>query len=543
MTAKDIRYAENARKKLLEGIITLTNVVQKTLGPCGRNIIIEKMAGNPIITKDGVTVAKEIELEDNFANMGAQMIKEVASQTADIAGDGTTTATVLAKAIAIEGIKCVEAGMNPMDLKKGIDKALELCLIELKKLSIPCVSDKEIAQIAAISANSDQKIGKIISEAMNKVGKNGIITVEEGTSLQDELDIVEGMQFDRGYLSPYFITNNKNMHCELENPYILITDKKISNVRDLIPILENIAKNGNSILIIADDIENEALATIIVNKVRGVVKICAVKAPSFGDKKKAILEDIAILTNTSVISDEIGLSLESVKIDDLGMAKKIIISKNDTTIINGSGKNDKIEERITQIKNEINNSTSDYDKEKLQERIAKLSGGVALIKVGAATEIEMKEKKARVEDALHATRAAVEEGMLPGGGIAYIRIIDKIKDIRFDNNDQNQGIKIIVKALEYPFKQIVSNAGHEPSIILEKIRYEKNNFGFNAANETFGDMIEYGILDPTKVTKCALQNACSVAGLMLTTEAAIGISKKDNKDNNTHDNFDPDRMM
>ncbi|HFL8819359.1 MAG TPA: chaperonin GroEL [Candidatus Azoamicus sp. OHIO2] len=536
MASKEIRYGENARKKLLEGVITLADVVQKTLGPCGRNVVIEKSMGSPIITKDGVTVAKEIELEDKFANMGAQMIKEVASQTADVAGDGTTTATVLAKCIVIEGNKCVTSGMNPMDLKKGIDKALAVCLKELKKMSIPCISDKEISQIGSISANSDKQIGDIISTAMAKVGKEGVITIEEGSSLDNELNIVEGMQFDKGYMSPYFVNNQRNMSCELENPYILITDKKITNIRDLLPILESIAKSGKPLLIIVDDIEGEALATLVVNNIRGVVKSCAVKGPGFGERKKAILEDIAILTNTTVISDEIGLSLESVKIEDLGLAKKVVITKEDSTIIDGNGKIGAIEDRIKQIQNQIEESTSDYDKEKLHERVAKLSGGVAVIKVGAATEVEMKEKKARVEDALHATRAAVEEGMLPGGGIAYIRIMDKLDTVVCDNDDQKQGVKIVLKALEAPFRQIVANAGHEPAVIIEKIKKEKGNYGFNAATEEFGDMIEQGIIDPAKVTKCALQHACSIAGLMLTTEAAIAnIPKSDNKENLTPD--------
>lgn len=540
MTAKEICYGNNARKKLLEGVITLADVVQKTLGPCGRNIVIEKY-NSPIITKDGVTVAKEIEFEDKFTNMGAQMIKEVALKTAELAGDGTTTATVLAKSIIIEGNKCVEAGMNPMDLKKGIDKALNICLNELKNLSIPCINDKEIAQIGTISANSDKNIGNIIAKAIAKVGKEGIITVEEGTSIEDDLEIVEGMQFEQGYISPYF-ANQKNLTCELENPYILITDKKISNIRDLVPILENIARSGSSLLIIANEIEGEALTALIVNKVKGIVKICAVKAPEYGERKKQVLEDIAVLTNTSVISDDIGLSLEKIKVDDLGLAKKITITKNDTTIINGAGSQKNIEERIKTIKKEKDEATSTYEKEKLQNRIAKLSDGVAVIKVGAATELEMKEKKARVEDALHATRAAVEEGMLPGGGVAYIRIIHKLQEIECENNDQKQGIKIIMKALEAPFRQIISNAGLEPAIILEKIKNEKTNFGFNAATERYGDMLEFGILDPTKVSKYALHHACSVAGLMLTTEAAIAVAtKKDNKDNSINNDILEDR--
>lgn len=544
MSIKEIQYGENARKKLLEGVITLANVVQKTLGPCGRNIVIEKSLGSPIITKDGVTVAKEIELEDKFANMGAQMIKEVASQTADIAGDGTTTATVLAKAIVIEGNKFVAAGMNPMDLKKGIDKALNICLKELKKMSIPCVTDKDIAQVGSISANADKQIGEIISQAMAKVGKEGVITVEDGTGLENELEIVEGMQFDRGYISPYFVTTQKNSICELENPYILITDKKISNIRELVPILEKIAKNGKSLVIIADDIEGEALTTLILNNIRGIVKSCAIQAPGFGDNKKSILEDIAILTNTSVISEEIGLSLESIKIDDLGLAKKIIISKDSSTIIHGAGKIETIQDRIKQLKNQLDEKTAEYDKEKIEQRIAKLSGGVAIIKVGAATEVEMKEKKDRVKDALHATRAAVEEGMLPGGGVAYIRIMDKLIDVDCENDDQKNGIKIVLKALESPLRQIVSNAGYEPAVILDKIKSKTGNYGFNAAKEEFGDMIEQGILDPAKVTKCALQHACSVAGLMLTTEAAIAYApKSENKENTQNNNFPTNDFM
>jgi len=435
MSVKDIKYGELARQKLLEGVVTLANVVQKTLGPCGRNVIIEKSFGSPTVTKDGVTVAKEIELEDKFANMGAQMVKEVASQTSDIAGDGTTTATVLAKSIAIEGNKCVAAGMNPMDLKRGIDKAISVCVKELKKMSIPCLTDKDIMQVGAISANSDLEIGEIISKAMSKVGKEGVITVEEGNSLENELHVVDGMQFDKGYISPHFVNNQRNMSCELDNPYILIVDKKITSIRDMVPILESIAKTGKSLFIIMEDVEGEALATLVVNNIRGIVKSCAVKAPGFGDRRKAILEDIAILTNTTVISDELGVSLESVKLEDLGMAKRIVITKDNTTIIDGSGKVSSIRDRIKQIEKQRDDANSDYDKEKLQERAAKLSGGVAVIKVGAYTEVEMKEKKARVEDALHATRAAVEEGMLPGGGVAYVRVMNKLNDIKCDNED------------------------------------------------------------------------------------------------------------
>lgn len=530
MGIKEIKYGENARQKLLEGVVILANVVQKTLGPCGRNVVIEKAIGSPIITKDGVSVAKEIELEDKFANMGAQMMKEVASQTSDIAGDGTTTATVLAKAIAIEGNKCVAAGMNPMDLKKGIDKAVSICVENLKKMAMPCLSDKEIAQIGSISANSDKSIGDIISNAMSKVGKEGVITVEEGNSLENELEVVEGMQFDKGYISPYFVNNQRNMSCELDNPYILIVDKKITNIRDMVPILENVAKTGRSLFLIVDDIEGEALATLVVNNIRGVVKSCSVKGPGFGDRRKAMLEDIAILTNTSVISDEIGLSLESVKLDDLGMAKRVVITKEDTTIIDGAGKVGAISDRIKQIQKQIDDSNSDYDKEKLQERIAKLSGGVAVIKVGASTEVEMKEKKARVEDALHATRAAVEEGMLPGGGVAYIRVMKYLNDIQCENEDQNQGVKIVMRALEAPLRQIVANAGHEPAVVLEKVKQGEDNFGFNAAIEQYGNMLEFGILDPAKVSKCALQHASSIAGLMITTECAIADAPKPDKD-------------
>jgi len=530
MGIKEIRYGENARQKLLEGVITLATVVQKTLGPCGRNVVIERSMGSPTITKDGVSVAKEIELEDKFANMGAQMMKEVASQTSDVAGDGTTTATVLAKNIAIEGNKCVAAGMNPMDLKKGIDKAVLVCVENLKKMSIPCLSDKEISQIGSISANSDKAIGNIISDAMSKVGKEGVITVEEGNSLENELDVVEGMQFDKGYISPYFVNNQRNMSCELDNPYILIVDKKVTNIRDMVPILESVAKTGKSLFLIVEDIEGEALATLVVNNIRGVVKSCAVKGPGFGDRRKAMLEDIAVLVNTNVVSDEIGLSLDSVKIDGLGMAKRVVVTKEDTTIIDGAGKVGSISDRMKQIQKQVDDATSEYDKEKLQERIAKLSGGVAVIKVGASTEVEMKEKKARVEDALHATRAAVEEGMLPGGGVAYISVIKFLHDIKCENEDQFHGVKIVMKALESPLRQIVTNAGHEPAVVLERVKNGGDNFGFNASLETYGDMIEYGILDPAKVAKCALQHAGSIAGLMLTTECAIADMPKSDKD-------------
>lgn len=536
MAIKEIKYGESARQKLLEGVVILANVVQKTLGPCGRNVIIEKSYGSPTVTKDGVTVAKEIELEDKFVNMGAQMVKEVASQTSDIAGDGTTTATVLAKSIAIEGNKCVAAGMNPMDLKRGIDKAIAVCVRELKKMSIPCLTDKDIMQIGSISANSDVEIGEIISKAMSKVGKEGVITVEEGNSLENELHVVDGMQFDKGYVSPHFVNNQRNMSCELDDPYILIVDKKITSIRDMVPILEGTAKTGKSLFIIMEDVEGEALATLVVNNIRGIVKSCAVKAPGFGDRRKAILEDIAILTNTSVISDELGVSLESVKLEDLGMAKRVVVTKDSTTIIDGAGKVSSIRDRIKQIEKQRDDATSDYDKEKLQERAAKLAGGVAVIKVGAYTEVEMKEKKARVEDALHATRAAVEEGMLPGGGVAYIRVMDKLADIKCDNEDQCHGVKIVLRALESPLRQIASNAGFEPAVVLETVKKGSGNYGFNAALEKYGDMIEFGILDPTKVSKCALEHAGSIAGLMITTECAIAEAPKSDKDGSSSHN-------
>ena len=545
MGVKDIKYGESARQKLLEGVIILANVVQKTLGPCGRNVIIEKPFGSPTVTKDGVTVAKEIELEDRFVNMGAQMVKEVASQTSDIAGDGTTTATVLAKSIAIEGNKCVAAGMNPMDLKRGIDKAIAVCVKELKKMSIPCLTDKDIMQIGAISANSDFEIGEIISKAMSKVGKEGVITVEEGNSLENELQVVDGMQFDKGYVSPHFVNNQRNMSCELDNPYILIVDKKIASIRDMVPVLEGIAKTGKSLFIIMEDVEGEALATLVVNNIRGIVKSCAVKAPGFGDRRKAILEDIAILTNTVVVSDELGISLDSVKLEDLGLAKRVVITKDNTTIIDGAGKVSAIRDRIKQIEKQRDEATSDNDKEKLQERAAKLSGGVAVIKVGAYTEVEMKEKKARVEDALHATRAAVEEGMLPGGGVAYIRVMDKLSDIKCDNEDQVHGVKIVLRALESPLRQIASNAGFEPAVVLENVKNGSGNYGFNAALEKYGDMVEFGILDPTKVSKCELEHAGSIAGLMITTECAIAEAPKSDKNGagSHNDNMNSMNMM
>ena len=530
MTAKDLRFGEDARQRLLTGVITLANAVQETLGPRGRNVVIEKSYGAPTITKDGVSVAKEIELEDKISNMGAQMLKEVASQTSDIAGDGTTTATVLAKTIAIEGSKCVAAGMNPMDLKRGIDKAVVVAVKALHKLSVPCVDDKSIAQVGTISANSDEAIGQIIAEAMSKVGKEGVITVEDGNGLEDELDVVEGMQFDRGYVSPYFVNKQQNITCELENPFILLVDKKISNIRDMLPTLEAVAKASRPLFIVAEDIEGEALATLVVNNIRGIVKVCAVKAPGFGDRRKAMLEDIAILTKARVISEEVGLTLESTKLDDLGSAKRIQVNKENTTIIDGSGDTRKIESRITQIRQQIEETSSDYDREKLQERVAKLSGGVAVIKVGAATEVEMKEKKARVEDALHATRAAVEEGVLPGGGVALIRIQDEIAKVKGTNDDQNQGVIIVLRALESPLRQIVANSGKEPAVVLERIKKESGNFGYNAATVEFGDMVKFGILDPTKVTRSALQHAASIAGLMITTECAIAELPKSDKD-------------
>ncbi len=528
MSAKEVRFSEDARNRILRGVDVLARAVSVTLGPKGRNVVLEKSFGSPTVTKDGVSVAKEIELEDKFENMGAQMVKEVASQTSDAAGDGTTTATVLAHAMLREGLKSVAAGMNPMDLKRGIDKAVKAAVVELQKLSTPCTDDKAIAQVGTISANSDEEIGKIIAEAMAKVGKEGVITVEEGQSLENELDVVEGMQFDRGYLSPYFVTDQQTMQVELEDPYILLHDKKISNVREMLPILEGVAKSGRSLLIVAEDIEGEALATLVVNNLRGIVKVAAVKAPGFGDRRKAMLEDMAILTGGQVISEEVGLSLEKADLDSLGSAKKIQITKENTTIIDGAGNAQAIEGRVGQIRAQIEDATSDYDREKLQERVAKLAGGVAVIKVGAATEVEMKEKKARVEDALHATRAAVEEGVVPGGGTALVRAINAIRELKGDNEDQNVGVKIALRAMEEPLRKIVSNSGGEPSVILAKVSEGSGNYGYNAATDEFVDMIDAGILDPTKVTRSALQNAASVAGLMITTEAAVcEIPKKD----------------
>jgi chaperonin GroEL len=527
MAAKDVRFGDDVRQKMVKGVNTLANAVKVTLGPKGKNVVLERSFGAPTITKDGVSVAKEIELEDKFENMGAQMVKEVASKTSDNAGDGTTTATVLAQAIIREGMKSVAAGMNPMDLKRGVDKAVESAVNELHKLSKPCSTSKEIAQVGSISANSDVAVGQIIADAMDKVGKEGVITVEDGSGLTNELDVVEGMQFDRGYLSPYFINNNDKQIALLEEPFVLLHDKKISSIKDLLPTLEQVAKASKPLLIIAEEIEGEALATLVVNNIRGIIKAVAVKAPGFGDRRKAMLEDIAILTGATVISDEVGLSLENIKLEDLGQAKKIEVGKENTIIIDGAGKADAIKSRLGQIKAQIEDSSSDYDKEKLQERIAKLAGGVAVIKVGATTEIEMKEKKARVEDALHSTRAAVEEGIVPGGGVALIRALDAISKTKGDNADQDAGIQIVLRAVEDPMRQIVSNAGIEPSVVVNKVIDGKGNYGFNAANETYGDMVEMGVLDPTKVTRSALQNAASVAGLMLTTECMIADLPKD----------------
>jgi chaperonin GroEL len=521
MAAKDVRFGDDARQRMIRGVNTLSNAVKVTLGPKGRNVVLDKSFGAPTVTKDGVSVAKEIELEDKFENMGAQMVKEVASQTSDIAGDGTTTATVLAQAILREGLKSVAAGMNPMDLKRGIDKASIAVVKELEKLSKPCEDDKAIAQVGTISANADTAIGEIIAEAMGKVGKQGVITVEEGSGLDNELDVVEGMQFDRGYLSPYFITSAESQSVELENPKILLHDKKISNIRDMLPVLESVAKESRPLLIVAEDVEGEALATLVVNNIRGIVKVAAVKAPGFGDRRKAMLQDIATLTGGQVISEEVGLSLEKATIADLGEAKKIQVTKENTTIIDGAGKSSDIKARVEQIQREAEDSTSDYDREKLQERVAKLSGGVAVIKVGAATEVEMKEKKARVEDALHATRAAVEEGVVPGGGVALVRAEKGLSELKGDNDDQNVGINILRRALEEPLRQIVINAGEDGSVVLNKVLEGKGNFGYNAANGEYGDMVGFGIIDPTKVARTALQNASSVAGLLLTTEAMI----------------------
>jgi chaperonin GroEL len=521
MAAKDVRFGDEVRQKMTNGVNILANAVKVTLGPKGRNVVLERSFGAPTITKDGVSVAKEIELKDKFENMGAQMVKEVASKTSDIAGDGTTTATVLAQAIIREGMKSVAAGMNPMDLKRGIDKAVAAAIADLKSQSKPCTTSKEIAQVGSISANSDESIGKIIADAMDKVGKEGVITVEDGSGLESELDVVEGMQFDRGYLSPYFINNQERQIALLDNPFVLLHDKKISNIRDLLPTLEQVAKAGRPLLIIAEDIDGEALATLVVNNIRGILKTTAVKAPGFGDRRKAMLEDIAILTGGTVIAEEVGLKLENVTLEDLGQAKRIEVGKENTIIIDGAGNESNIKARITQIKTQIEEASSDYDREKLQERVAKLAGGVAVIKVGATTEIEMKEKKARVEDALHATRAAVEEGIVAGGGVALIRARDAIAKVKGDNLDQDAGIKIVLRAVEEPLRQIVQNAGVEPSVVVNNVAAGKGNYGYNAANETYGDMVEMGVLDPTKVTRSALQNAASVAGLMLTTDCMV----------------------
>jgi chaperonin GroEL len=521
MAAKDVKFHDAARTKMVAGVNILADAVKVTLGPKGRNVVLERSFGAPTITKDGVSVAKEIELKDKFENMGAQMVKEVASKTSDVAGDGTTTATVLAQSIVQEGMKFVAAGMNPMDLKRGIDKAVTAAVEELKKLSKPCTTSKEIAQVGSISANSDTTVGEKIAEAMDKVGKEGVITIEDGSGLQDELDVVEGMQFDRGYLSPYFINNQDRQIAAMENPFILLHDKKISNIRDLLPVLEQVAKAGRPLLIIAEDIEGEALATLVVNNIRGILKTVAVKAPGFGDRRKAMLEDIAILTGGTVIAEEVGLTLEKATLDMLGQAKRVEVGKENTTIIDGAGKEDAIKGRISQINKQIEESTSDYDKEKLQERKAKLAGGVAVIKVGAATEVEMKEKKARVEDALHATRAAVEEGIVPGGGVALLRAKAAVGKLKGDNHDQDAGITIVLRAMEAPLRAITHNAGDEPSVVVNKVLEGKGSFGYNAATGEFGDMLEMGVVDPTKVTRTALQNAASVAGLMLTTACMV----------------------
>ena len=529
MAAKDVKFGNDARVKMLKGVNILADAVKVTLGPKGRNVVLDKSFGAPTITKDGVSVAREIELEDKFENMGAQMVKEVASKANDAAGDGTTTATVLAQAIVNEGLKAVAAGMNPMDLKRGIDKAVTAVVAELKSLSKPCETSKEIEQVGTISANSDSIVGQLIAQAMEKVGKEGVITVEDGTGLEDELDVVEGMQFDRGYLSPYFINKPETATVELDNPFILLVDKKISNIRELLPVLEGVAKAGKPLLIIAEDVEGEALATLVVNTMRGIVKVAAVKAPGFGDRRKAMLQDIAILTAGTVISEEIGMELEKATLEDLGQAKRVVINKDNTTIIDGIGDEAQIQGRVAQIRQQIEESTSDYDKEKLQERVAKLAGGVAVIKVGAATEVEMKEKKARVEDALHATRAAVEEGVVAGGGVALIRAASKVADLRGDNEEQNVGIKLALRAMEAPFRQIVANAGEEASVVASAVKNGEGNFGYNAGTEQYGDMILMGILDPTKVTRSALQFAASVAGLMITTECMVTELPKDDK--------------
>jgi len=528
MAAKEVKFSEDARHRMLAGLNVLADAVKQTLGPKGRNVVLDKSFGAPTITKDGVSVAKEIELADKFENMGAQLVKQVASKTNDVAGDGTTTATVLAQAIVREGLKSVTAGANPTDIKRGIDLAVTVAVDALKASSKPCSTSKEIAQVGSISANSDESVGNIIAEAMDKVGKEGVITVEDGSGLENELDVVEGMQFDRGYLSPYFVNEQETMSVELDNPFILLHDKKISNIRDLLPTLEQVSKAGRSLLIVAEDVEGEALATLVVNTMRGILKVAAVKAPGFGDRRKAMLEDIAILTGGTVIAEEVGLSLEKVELTDLGTAKKVQINKENTVIVDGAGSNEAIRTRVEQIRRQIEETSSDYDREKLQERVAKLSGGVAVIKVGAATEIEMKEKKARVEDALHATRAAVEEGIVPGGGVALVRAIAALKDLKGSNHDQTVGVSILRRSIEEPLRQIVANAGVEPSVVLAKVIEGSGAYGYNAATEEYGDMIAMGILDPTKVTRSALQNAASIAGLMLTTEAMVTeLPKKD----------------
>ena len=521
MTAKDVKFGDSARRRMLAGVNILADAVKVTLGPKGRNVVLDKSFGAPTVTKDGVSVAKEIELQDKFENMGAQMVKEVASQTSDIAGDGTTTATVLAQAILNEGLKSVAAGMNPMDLKRGIDKAVAAAIAEVEKLSVPCSDTKAIAQVGSVSANSDTEVGEKIAEAMEKVGKEGVITVEEGSGLEMELDVVEGMQFDRGYLSPYFINNQDSMSAELEEPYVLLFDKKITNIRDLLPVLEAVAKSGRPLMIIAEDVEGEALATLVVNNMRGIVKVAAAKAPGFGDRRKEMLQDIAILTGGTVISEEVGLALEGATLDDLGQAKRISLTKEATTVVDGAGKSDDIEARVNQIRTQIEETSSDYDREKLQERVAKLAGGVAVLKVGAATEVEMKEKKARVEDALNSTRAAVEEGIVAGGGVALIRAVNAIDGLTGDNEDQDVGINLARRAMEAPLRQIVANAGDEASVVVDKVKRLKGNEGYNAATGEYGDMIEFGIPDPAKVTRIALQAAASVAGLMITTECMV----------------------
>ncbi len=535
MSAKEVKFGDSARQRMLAGVNILADAVKATLGPKGRNVVLEKSFGAPTITKDGVSVAKEISLKDKFENMGAQMVKEVASKASDDAGDGTTTATVLAQAIVNEGLKSVAAGMNPMDLKRGIDKAITAAVKHVQSIAVPCADSKSIAQVGTISANSDASVGSLIAEAMEKVGKEGVITVEEGTSLENELDVVEGMQFDRGYLSPYFINNQDNMSVEHDHPFILLVDKKISNIRELLPVLEGVAKSGKPLVIVAEDVEGEALATLVVNNIRGIVKVAAVKAPGFGDRRKAMLQDIAVLTGGTVISEEVGLDLESATLEHLGTAKRVTMNKDNTTIVDGAGNADEIKSRVQQIRVQIEETSSDYDREKLQERVAKLAGGVAVIKVGAATEVEMKEKKARVEDALHATRAAVEEGVVPGGGTALIRAVAAIADLKGDNEYQNAGITIARRAMEAPLRQIVANAGDEPSVVADSVKKGTGNFGYNAATGVYGDMIEMGILDPAKVTRTALQAAGSIAGLMITTEAMVADLPEDKPAAGGHD--------